>query len=465
MPEKKLLTDIEKNSEAWENLLVLADDIGVRVAGGEGEIRARDFLLQTFERYELDDVRLEPFQHRAWQAKREELVITSEDDRPLACRCSALSPSTPQEGLQGEVVFLKRCDEKELAAHADEVRGRIVAAPYYPVARQLKTPLAARYGASALLEYRSFSGQLQPARTCAFQQLGELPVGSISLEDAEYLKRLQQRRGPVQLRLTLDSHIESKDSWNVVGQLTGADKPHEILVTGGHYDSWHVGPGATDNASGVVAVVEAARALAGVRQHLKRTVRFVAFGVEESGLVGSWAYVHQHKDELDDTILMINNDVGGRPSRLAIAGAEDLVPSMEEIAQRVQIKDLQQPFAVDCGIPSWGSDHFPFFAEGVPTLGVGGETVNPDAHLYGHTRADTADKVYPRGLSEAAAVNAQVLLAVANADERPARRRTQQELEQSFAGTHLQEALALVGMWPPQEVKNRYFDIENSPLA
>ena len=393
------------------------------------------FSYKTFERYELDEVRLDPFQHRAWQAKREELVITSEDDRPLTCRCSALSPSTPQEGLQGEVVFLKRGDEEELAAHADEVRGRIVAAPYYPVARQLKTPLAARYGASALLEWRSFSGQLQPTRTCAFQQLGELPVASISLEDAEYLKRLQQRRGPVQLRLTLDSHIESKDSWNVVGQLTGADKPHEILVTGGHYDSWHVGPGATDNASGVVAVVEAARALAGVRQHLKRTVRFVAFGVEESGLVGSWAYVHQHKDELDDTILMINNDVGGRPSRLAIAGAEDLVPSMEEIAQ------------------------------GVPALGVGGETVNPDARLYGHTRADTADKVYPRGLSEAAAVNAQVLLAVANADERPARRRTHQELEQSFAGTHLQEALALVGMWPPQEVKNRYFDIENSPLA
>ena len=245
-----MLADIEQNSESWENLLVLADDIGVRVAGGEGEIRARDFLLKTFARYGLDDVHLESFRHRAWQPKREELLVTSEDDRPLACRSSALSPSTPQEGLEGEVVFLERCDEEELAARADEVRGRIVAAPYYPVARQLKTPLAARYGASALLEYRSFSGQLQPARTCAFQQLGGLPVASISLEDAEYLKRLQQRRGPVRLRLTLESHIESKESWNVVGQLTGTERPHEILVTGGHYDSWHVGPGATDNALG-----------------------------------------------------------------------------------------------------------------------------------------------------------------------------------------------------------------------
>ena len=130
MPEKKMLADIEQNSEAWENLLVLADDIGVRVAGGEGEIRARDFLLKTFARYGLDDVHLESFRHRAWQPKREELLVTSEDDRPLACRSSALSPSTPQEGLEGEVVFLERCDEEELAARADEVRGRIVAAPY-----------------------------------------------------------------------------------------------------------------------------------------------------------------------------------------------------------------------------------------------------------------------------------------------------------------------------------------------
>ena len=153
MPEKKMLADIEQNSESWENLLVLADDIGVRVAGGEGEIRARDFLLKTFARYGLDDVHLESFRHRAWQPKREELLVTSEDDRPLACRSSALSPSTPQEGLEGEVVFLERCDEEELAARADEVRGRMVAAPYYPVARQLKTPIAARCGASALLEY------------------------------------------------------------------------------------------------------------------------------------------------------------------------------------------------------------------------------------------------------------------------------------------------------------------------
>ena len=457
--EEAIVAEVEARSEAWENLLVLADDIGMRVAGSEGEVRARDFLLQTFQRYGLDRVHLEPFEYRAWRPQREELtVVAPEVGRSIPCRCGGLSPSTPEQGVEGEVVFLERCDAEELEQRADEVRGRIAVAPYYPFARQLKTPLAARFGAVALLEHRNYAGALQPARTCCFQRVGDLPVASISLEDAEYLKRLQQRRGPVRLRLVLDSRIETKESWNVVGELTGAEHPQQILVCGGHYDTWHVGPGAIDNAAGVVAVVEAARALAVHREHLRRTVRFVAFGVEESGLVGSWAYTQRHAGELDDTWLMINNDVGGRPSGLGIAGAEDLLPVLEAVASRVRVDGLEKPFGASCGTTSWGSDHFPFFAHGVPTVGLGTESVWPEDRFYGHSRADTADKVYPQGLSECAAINAQVLFEVANLDERPARRRTREELEASFAGTSLAEAVELLDLWPPERALARYFE-------
>jgi Iap family predicted aminopeptidase len=456
--EGKVVAEIEANSEAWENLLVLADDIGIRVAGSPGEIQARDFLLQTLQRYGLDDVHLESFEHQAWRPEREELaVVAPEAGRAIPCRCGGLSPSTPEEGVEGEVVFLERCDAQELDERADDVRGRIVVAPYYPFARQLKTPLAARHGAVALLEHRSYAGALQPARTCCFQRVGDLPVASISLEDAEYLKRLQARRGPVRLRLTLDSRIETKESWNVVGQLTGKERPEEILVSGGHYDSWHVGPGAVDNAAGVVAVVEAARALATAREHLRRTVRFVLFGVEESGLVGAWSYTQRHADELDDTILMINNDVGGRPAGLGIAGAEELVPVLQEVAERVQVEGLDRPFGVSCGATSWGSDHLPFFAHGVPTVGLGTESAMPEDRFYGHSRADTADKVYERGLSECAAINARVLLDLANRPRRPAPRRSAQEVEASFTGTSLEEALELLQLWPPDRALSRYF--------
>ena len=208
----------------------------------------------------------------------------------------------------------------------------------------------------------------------------------------------------------------------------------------------------------MVAVVEAARALARHREHLRRTVRFVAFGVEESGLVGAWAYTRRHAAELDDILLMINNDVGGRPSGLGISGAEELVPVLEAVASRVRVEGLERPFGVSCGVPSWGFDHFPFFAHGVPTVGVGTESVTPEDRFYGHSRADTADKVYPRGLSESAAVNARLLLHVANLEERPAPRRTRAELEASFAGHPLEEAMELLDVWPPERALERYFD-------
>lgn len=460
--EGQIVEEIFSHSEAYENLLVLADDIGSRVAGSAGEVAARDFLVETLERYGLDDVHTEAFPHRAWRPEREQLAVVGPVERELACRCAGLSPSTPEAGVEGEVVFLERCDQSELEENAERVRGRFVVAPYYPYARQLKTPLAARFGAVGLIEHRSYSGGLQPARTCVFARTGDMPVASISLEDAEYLRRLEARKGSVRLRLTLDSRIERKDSWNVVGQIEGTGGGDELLIAGGHYDTWHVGPGAIDNAAGVVAVLEAARGLIRYRQHLPRTVRFVLFGVEESGLVGAWAYTREHETELDDTILMINNDVGGRPSGLGLMGFGDLKPSLVEVAQRVRVEGGEgaEPFQVSVGGPGgWGSDHFPFVAHGVPAIGLGTESALPEDRFYGHTRADTAEKVYEQGLTECAAIDAQVLHHVANLPKRPAARKTQAQMEALFRDHDFTGTLELLDLWPPEHVKQRYFDI------
>lgn len=453
--EKEVVDEIFARSEAWENLLVLADDIGPRLAGTANEAAARDFLLDTLKRYGLEEVRAESFSHRAWTPVHEALRVTAPVTRDLSCRCGGLSPSTPSDGVEAGVVFLERGDREEFEQRKAEVRGRFVLAPYYPVARQIKTPLGAEYGAVGLIEARSHPGGLQPARTCVFARVGPIPVASISREDAEYLKRVEARKGPVRLRLTLESRVEKKDSWNVVGEL---GEGSEQIVVGGHYDSWHAGPGAVDNASGVVAVVEAARGLAGFRKHLRRRVKFVLFGVEESGLVGSWAFTHLHRDELRDTVLMINNDVGGRPTGLGSAGFEDLVPALEPIAAQVRIAgENLPPFRVSVGGPGWGSDHFPFVAHGVPTVGIGTTPPKPEEAIYGHTRGDTADKVYREGLTECAAINAQVILTVATMDLRPARQKTRAEIEALFREHRFMETLELLQMWPPERVIERYF--------
>jgi len=459
--EERVVADIMDNSEAYENLLVLADDIGSRLAGTENEVLARDFLLEMFWRYGLENVKTESFEHRAWTPVSESLLITEPIDRELACRCGGLSPSTPGDGVEAEVVFLDQGDRAEFEKNKDKVRGRIVVIPYYPIARQLKTPMAAEYGAAGLLETRNYRGSLQPARTCAFAKVGAIPVASISKEDAEYLKRLESRKGKLRIRLALESRVEVKPSWNVMGDLGGEDGGSEHILIGGHYDSWHVGPGAIDNAAGVVAVLEAARGLARYSDQLKRRVRFILFGVEESGLVGAWAYTRDHAEELDEVMLMINNDVGGRPSGIGVAGFPDLKSTIDEVAERVKVAgDDLPPYRVSVGGPGWGSDHFPFLIQGVPTVGIATKPVDPEDGLYGHTRGDTPDKVYELGLTECAAINARLLLHLSNLPDRPTRRKTRAEVEQMIRSHDFMETLELLDVWPPEHALERYFNFE-----
>ncbi len=112
--ENRIVDEIFANSEAYENLLVLADDIGPRLIGTPNEIRARDYLVKNLCRYGLDNVRTEAFPHQAWRSEREELHIMAPVEREIGCRRIALSASTPAAGVEGEIVLLERCDRPEL---------------------------------------------------------------------------------------------------------------------------------------------------------------------------------------------------------------------------------------------------------------------------------------------------------------------------------------------------------------
>ena len=158
---------------------------------------------------------------------------------------------------------------------------------------------------------------------------------------------------------------------------------------------------------------------------------FLVEKLKQYGLDKVRTEAFQHQDSLADAVLMINNDVGGRPKSLSVPGFEELKPVLDPAAERVQRagEDLE-PFQVEVGGPSWGSDHFPFMAHGVPTVGISTEPLRPEDRLYGHTRADTPDKVYPEGLKECAVISAQVAAHVANLPSRPVPRRSRQEMEE-----------------------------------
>ena len=483
--EQKIVDEILARSEAWENLQVLADDIGTRRPGTRNEERARDFLCQTLQGYGLSDVRAEPFENRAWTVAREELLLCAPIERSIRCQCALLSAATPPAGLTGEVVILERGDPADFEAHREQLQGRFVLTLFdstyangvaHSIPRQMKTALAARYGALGFIGWHHSPGQLLPAGACAFGRVGGVPAASISYEDGAALRRLDQRKGGLRLRLTLDSRVERKTSWNIIGEIpaseTNADGDREEhIVVGAHGDCHHVSSGAIDNAAGVVTVLEAARGLATITPRLRRRVRFVLFGAEEPGLVGSMAYVDQHAGELDDLVLMINNDfLGGRPSGIGVQGREELCDTMEQVTRRVHLEGDDAPdFGVSMAHPGWwGLDSTPFGLQGVPTVHLTSVEERPGDFAAYHLDTDHIDKVCVRGLAEAAAVNARIIHHVANLPARPAPRIDQAAVE-SMILTHdhdapfygiisLRESLALLDIWPIDHAIRRYFD-------
>ena len=486
--ERQLVEEIEARSEAFENLQVLADDIGTRQPGTANEVRARDFLCDTLNRYGLHQVRAEPFQHRAWTPVREELTVCAPVDRTIQCRCAVLSPSTPPDGQVGEAVILERGDPADFEQHREQIRGRFVVSLYdstyvdgvaHSIPRQMKTELAARYGALGFIGWHHSPGQHLPAGTCAFGRVGGVPVASITYEDGAWLQRVARRRGALRFRLLLGSRIERKDSWNVVGEVTargeGAEATgNEHLVIGAHYDCHHVASGAIDNAAGVATVLEAARGLSTFASHLRRDIKIVLFGVEEPGLVGSMAYVHRHERELGDLVLMINNDcLGGRPSGIEIQGRDELRGTMEQVAESVRIGgEPPPPFRVTTAHPGWwGLDSTPFGFKGVPTVHLTSTEAKTGDFASYHLDTDHNDKVCIPGLTEAAAVNARIALHVANLTERPAARIDRSHVEEIlhrydreppfYTIISLRESLALLDLWPIDHAIERYFSRED----
>ena len=200
-------------------------------------------------------------------------------------------------------------------------------------------------------------------------------------------------------------------SWNVVGELPGTEKPDEIILIGSHYDGHDISQGASDPASGVVSVLETARVL-GKHAQLPRTIRFVMWGVEEIGLLGSNAYVRAHADNLHKIRFYLNMDAAGGMA------SKDINLHSWSVLQET-FEKYREEMALDFGIGQsfhTASDHYPLLLKGVITGGIEPVRQTSSGRGYGHTKYDTVDKVTLRGLRDAASLAARIVLRVANED-------------------------------------------------
>jgi aminopeptidase YwaD len=438
--ERHILGEVWTTDEMWRNLLYLCDDCGHRFGGSSSEHRAAEFLHEKMTSYGLENVHLEEFPVYTWDRGTCSLTVTSPDTRKIT---AIAMPYCGSGTFEGTLIDAGGGEKEDYERLGDVVRGNVVLTDAETETRSHRTDKyrwAIEAGASAVIFLNRNPGLLHITGALYAKNPGglndsdhEAPVPGIGItyESGSLLRRLLDR-GEVKVRIDLENTTRLSHSYNVVGDIPGGAKADEILVFGGHYDGHDVAQGAADDGAGTLVGLEMGRVLAPFKGQMDRTIRIVCFGCEEIGLIGSWAHADTYGDDGSNETLrfVMNLDGAGRGE-----GGKDRI----NVTTEDEYRDFFKQFAEEhhyrfelLSRLSVHSDHFPYFLAGYPsaTLQSRDATAGMIGRGYGHTEADTVDKVTPRGLQMGAAFAARVAAAMACADELPQIRRSHDEVRQ-----------------------------------
>jgi carboxypeptidase Q len=408
---------------AYRRLAHLTDRIGHRLSGSENLRRAIDWALSEMRRDGLDNVRAEKVMVPHWVRGRESLELIGPERRTLPMLGLGGSVATPPAGLTAEAVVVRGFDE--LDALGERVRGKVVVynVPFttYGATVQYRgagASRAARYGAVAALVRSVTPTSLQTPHTGALRYAEDqprIPAAAVTIESAELLQRMYDRGERPAVRLSMEARLlPDAESANVVAELRGSERPEEIVLVSGHFDSWDVGQGAHDDGGGCVAAWEAARLLQSLNLRPRRTIRVVLYTNEENGLRGGNAYRDAHRDELARHVLAIESDSGVyRPVGF---GLDDQAPPQARADVREILKLLSGLRADRLGADGGGADIGPIMREGV--LGMSLDVDGTHYFDIHHTEADTLDKVDPQEFAACVAAMAVMAYVVADMPER-----------------------------------------------
>jgi hypothetical protein len=399
---------------AFDFVQSLTTEIGQRLAGTEAHRRAVGWAEARLKAAGFENVHSEPFTFPAWIRGDESAEIVGSVPQHLAVTALGGSVATDANGVEAEISLFRTYDDL-LAAAPGSLNGKIAVVTQHMVRaqdgsgygaanpiRRLGPSEAAKRGAVAyLLRSLGTDSHRLPHTGALNYEDGapRIPAAALAIPDAEQLERLAAK-GPVRVRLLLTPTVQANaSSWNVVGEIKGRERPDEIVLIGGHLDSWDLGTGATDDGAGVAIVFGAARLIAGLPQRPGRTIRVVLFGAEEMNFSGA-AYAQAHEAEAGKIVVAGEADFGARNvysvQLPGAAAGSDFGRMLERIITPLganldrrpalgggdDIRELQKAGVPVVSLRQDGSDYF-------------------DTH---HTADDTLDKIDPKQLDQAVAV-------------------------------------------------------------
>lgn len=419
----RLIRTATNSTIGYARLQELCDAFGHRHNGSTNLDAAIDWALAQFKRQGFHNVRGEPVSVQGWARGSESVTLLAPRVENLPMLGLGNSVGTPPEGLTAPVFVVTNF--QQLTAHAAHAKDKIVlfAVPYISYGqvvgvRSRGAIEAARAGAIACLIRSLTPSSLRSPHTGVMnyaEDVRKIPAAALSTEDADMLLRMQERGQEPVVRLKMDAHsLGTVTARNVVADLPGTDRPDEVVLASGHFDSWDVGQGAQDDAAGSMVAWEAARLIHELGLKHRRTIRIVLWADEEYGVFGAPAYVKAHEAELPKHVLAIESDTGiFQPLGFRFTGSEPAAAIVRAIV------DLLEPIsATRLTLGGADADISRLLEKGVPCASL--STDNQRYFHYHHSAADTVDKVDRAEFQRCVAAEAVLLYLIANlADSLP----------------------------------------------
>ncbi|RNC85406.1 MAG: peptidase M28 family protein [Balneola sp.] len=413
-----------ENELGWERLTYLGDYYGPRLSGSQTLENAIDWVVEEMKKDGFDRVWTQPVTVPHWVRGKESATLNIPVERNLPMLGLGGSIGTPHEGITAEVLVVKSFDE--LQERSDEVEGKIVLfnAEFTTYGQTVSYRVngaaeAAKHGAvaSMIASVASYSMQTPHTGVMRYQEgIPKIPHAAITVEDALLMQRFADRGETLEVTLKMEAeNLPDTQSRNVIAEIKGSEFPDEIIVLGGHIDSWDVGAGMMDDGGGCVAAWEALRLIKKLGLTPKRTIRVVLWTNEENGLAGANEYkrwVEEDEKSLDNHILAMESDAGVfDPIGFGFSGSDEAFEILT--AMGLPLKEIESGEVSRGG---GGADIGPLMRAGVPGMGL---RVNGEQYFwYHHTDADTIDKLNIDDFNECIATMAIFAYGTAQLEER-----------------------------------------------
>ena len=398
-----------KDSSAWNRLAEMTEKFGNRLSGTAALEQTIDWVIDRMKQDGLQNVRGERAMVPVWVRGEESAQMVKPRVQNLPMLGLGGSIATPPGGITADVLVVGSFSD--LTAKAAQASGKIVLfdVPFSNYGETVQyrargAVAAAKVGAVGALvrSVTPYSQRTPHTGGMSYDStVRRIPAAAITVEDAEMIHRLVERGERVRVKLTMSAKtLPDAPSRNVMGEIVGSEKPDEVVVFGGHIDSWDVGRGAMDDGGGVVVAWEAVRLLKRLGLKPKRTIRVVGWTNEENGGRGGQAYRDAHKSEVEKHVLAIESDGGVfKPQGFSFSGSDAALEMLKQIASLL--------VRIDAGTivkGGAGADIGPIVALGVPGLGL---NVDGTKYFwYHHTEADTIDKLDPNDMARCVATMA-----------------------------------------------------------